>query len=63
MRHTILCTALLCACTDEVPAQLHHDATVDTFLDVADASQEASQDVSVDASVSMDASDGGLDAQ
>ena len=59
MRHTILCTALLCACTDEVPAQLQHDATVDAFLDVADASQ----DVSVDAPVSMDASDGGFDAQ
>ena len=59
MRHTILCTALLCACTDEVPVQLQHDATVDAFFDVA----EASQDVSVDASVSMDASDGGLDAQ
>ena len=63
MRHTILCTALLCACTDEVPAQLQYDATVDAFLDVADASQDVSLNAPVDASVSMDASDGGLDAQ
>lgn len=59
MRHTILCTALLCACTDEVPAHLQHDATVEASLDVADASQDAS----VDAPVSMDATDGGFDAQ
>lgn len=71
MRHIILCLALLSACTDEVPARLQHDATVDAFLDVADASQDASVDASqdaslnapVDAPVDMDASDGGLDVQ
>ncbi len=67
MRHIILCLALLSACTDEVPARLQHDATVDAFLDVADASQDVSVDAllnaPVDAPVDMDASDGGLDVQ
>ena len=63
MRHIILCLALLSACTDEVPARLPHDATVDAFLDVADASQDASLNAPVDAPVDMDASDGGLDVQ
>ena len=64
MRHLILCLSLLCACTDEVPAQLQHDATVDSSA-IVDSSIDVADAQALDAPASIDASlaDGGFDAQ